>query len=403
MKKYLTLIFLCFSVTACSHDKLSQDNFLVISDIHLDTASVRPMEIQPKKYNDLNDLDLETFHTLMAGVVSNIRTGVMDKPAFVMVLGDVVGHHRSSEESVLSSETAVFKNLKESFPDTPILYTFGNNDSFEKNYGSFQFQDQSPYTVAKANGWKDGFLSTGIKCSAHNNSFPCIVTENTKNGYYAAELKPGLEFLSLNTVLFSPKRPDDLKFAADSELIWLRDQLKDAKNKKQSVLIGMHITPGYNNYDNSVFWQKPDLERFLNIVHDYPGTIIGMLASHTHMDELKVIKNGGEDISGIFLTPALSTAHGNVPALKTFYFDRPGGGAWQLSDYTTFSFSSEEGAPILKKLYDYRDYYDCQNLGLVKCLNHVTAEKMKTYLTAGNPNYAGVMKFSENVIIRSPS
>lgn len=405
--KYVLLFLLLFPVLSMASFLNNENNFLVISDIHLDKSSTHLMEISPSKGSKENDLDLATFEKLISDIDLNIKMGMIAQPQFILLLGDIVGHLRTTSTSALESEASVFSVLKTTFPDTPIFYTFGNNDSLKVNYGPFRNQNQgeaiqSPYDVAKINGrWKNGFLSSGEICAYKNHDYPCIIKENLQHGYYSAYINPGFRLISLNTVLFSPNRTEVAKQDAMNQLEWLNVQLKLATKNKESVLITMHIPPGNNIYDHSRFWLDDEENLFLKLVKRYQNTIMGILASHTHIEELKLIKDEvNKNISGIYFIAALSTSHGNEPSVKTFYYSN-NNEKWLLSNYKTFHFTLNQSTPIFNKLYDYRDYYcdhsDQSNLS--SCLKNVIPDKIKKYLSAGNPNYEGIMKSPDDIIL----
>ena len=165
-------------------------------------------------------------------------------------------------------------------------------------------------------------------------------------------------------------------------------------------MITMHIPPGYNIYDHSPFWSQKEKESFLAIVAAYQDNIIGMLASHTHYEELKVVKDKfNKPIAGVYLTAALSTMHGNAPSVKTFYYGSEKG-RWSLTNYDAFGFSVQNENLIFHKLYDYRQYYcDARPSQLTQCLGQVTIYKIKKYFSAGNPNFAGRMESPEDVFL----
>ena len=382
------------------------NNFLVISDIHLDIASTHLMEISPAKNRAENDLDLGTFKKLMTELHENVASGRITKPNFIIILGDLVGHMRSSIDNVIASESVIFNELKINFPETPVFYTFGNNDSLAMNYGQFNDKEEqgphkSPYDIAKLTAkWQDGFLSTGVLCEPLKQTFPCIITEDTNNGYYSAYIKPKLRMVTLNSVLFSPRRTTSQEDAMH-ELQWLEAQLKAATQNQENVLITMHIPPGNNVYDHESFWLPDNQATFLNIIKTYQKTIIGLLAGHTHTEEIKIIKDAAQNnIAGVFLNAGLSTSHGNEPSVKTFYFANQNS-QWQLANYETFHFTENNNALLFKKLYDYQSYY-CHLPAddILTCLNDITANKMKYYFTAENKNYNGEMNSPEDIVIQ---
>ena len=412
MKKISLFIIICFTLSwfsVASGQGFSDNktnNFLVFTDIHLDYTAKRSMDIQPSGQNIFNDLDPSTFEKLVAQVDRNIKSGVIATPKFILLMGDLVGHIRSAPDSALQSESAVFNLLKKTFPSTPIFYTFGNNDSLKVNYGPFTDPSthdrvNSPYEVAVTHaGWLDGFLSTGMDCVKNNNTYPCMLTEDKTNGYYAAYLEPKLRLISINTVMFSPRYVQTNEQDTTNQLKWLEAQLAEARQKEESVMMTMHVPPGYNIYDHMSFWGNKEKEGFLAIVSTYQDTIIGMLASHTHYDELKVVKDKfNKPIAGVYLTAALSTMHGNAPSVKTFYYgaDR---GRWTLTNYDAFGFSVLNNNLVFNKLYDYRQYYcDARSSELTQCLSQVTAEKIKKYFSAGNPNFSGKLESPEDVFL----
>lgn len=401
--------FIVYLIMACSLlfpvlSRSSSNNFLVISDIHLNSSG-RPMEISPAKPNGSNDLDSGTLTRLISIIKQNIQSGLVARPDFIVLLGDLVGHQRLTSQSAVTAEATVFTLLKNTFSDTPIFYTVGNNDSLMADYGPFTdpgrtAEPKSPYKVAtlKSN-WSDGFLSTGTICKIPASTFPCVIPESSDymmSGYYSAYLKPGFRLISLNSVLFSPSRVNISDNDAMKELTWFGGELKQAQQNKESVLIVMHIPPGNNTYDNSRFWLPEEQTVFLQLIKNNSTIIAGILTSHTHAEELKIIKNIGV---GVYFTAALSTSHGNAPSTKTFYYASTNG-KWQLSNASTFGFSQVDSKLKFDKIYDYKAIY-CkgQEISLSDCLNDVTSVEMNKFFSVKNPNFPGNMTFPDDIYI----
>lgn len=391
---FIFLLSLTFSAYAFSTDR-TPENFLVISDPHLNTHVSHQMDINPAKQDQNNDLDKTTFNTLLKTLTQETT---LPKPKFILLLGDIVGHERLTETTVFDSETEVFEKLKTHFPDIPIFYIFGNNDSFDANYGPFTTSpNKSPYLVATLSGWQNGFLSSGTLCEKEKH-FPCLLNEDANNGYYSAYLEPKLRLIALNTVLFSPRRVNVTEQDAQIELAWLEKQLVAAESNQESVLLAMHIPPGNNVYDHSSFLLPNDNAALLKIIQAYKHIIIGSLASHTHMEELKILKNVNNQIIGdVLFTAGLSTSHGNAPTVKTFYLAK-NDTAWELTNYQTFHFTDTK---TLQSLYNYNQTY-CESQtksNIMRCLDKVTLDKFKSYFSAGNPNFAGEIKSPEDIFI----
>ena len=72
------------------------------------------------------------------------------------------------------------------------------------------------------------------------------------------------------------------------------------------------------NREGNILWCNENSTKVMK-----KDNIIGMLFGHTHMEELKVLKDtAGNTVGAEISTPALSTGHGNAPAVKTFYLSR---------------------------------------------------------------------------------
>jgi sphingomyelin phosphodiesterase acid-like 3 len=384
----------------------NQDNFLVISDIHLNQDIPTMMDITPSKSTVLNDLDMNTFKMMLAQISQHINAKLIPNPRFIIVLGDLVGHIRVTADSAVQNEAIVFKLLKATFPKTPIFYSYGNNDGLHVDYGSFSNPYQSgklksPFDVAvQQAGWEDGFLSTGVQCNNKQTQFPCLIDENKVDGYYSAYISPKLRIISLNTIMFSPKRVDASELDVTNQLNWLNTQLSIVRNQNESVLITMHIPPGNNVYNHGGFWTNDAQQQFLKLIEKYQHEIIGLIAGHTHAEELKIIQNhDNQPIAGVYFVAALSTAHGNSPSLKTFYYSN-NLNHWQLDNYSTWYFNMSNAKLVLSSLYDFMSYYcDSNKTNMGQCLNLISADKMRQYFSAGNPNNKGMFEYPADVMI----
>jgi predicted MPP superfamily phosphohydrolase len=411
-KKYLLwcAIFLYLPNLSFSQPLEQKNNSLIITDIHVNLASRHTMDISPIKPSVENDLDLPSFNKTITRISENIKNGSISRPNFILILGDLVGHVRTNTQEVIETEALVFNELKNNFPKIPIFYVFGNNDSLLTDYGPFKTNNtseiyKSPYEIAQSKGgWKNGFLSNGVLCQANKTNFPCILHMEKEQGYYAAYLAPKLRLIALNSVIFSANRKQVSKRDALEQLQWLQAELKAAQSSQESVLLAMHIPPGRNVYDDSLFWLPKEQSIFLNTLTRYQPNILGLLVGHTHAEELKVIQNSSHSIlTGVYFTAALSTSHGNSPSVKTFYFCKNKRSPWQLTNFETFHFYTGDDSQLLfNKLYDYKSYYcdsDKNATSLSKCLKNVSAEKMKKNFTAGNENFLGNLKFPNDIFI----
>ncbi len=402
----ILLFTLVIQQFAYASPPLNESTFLIISDVHLDPVTSHEMEFSPAGRNHLNDLQKTMFEVLIAKIASDIKQGLIPRPKFMIYLGDIVGHNRSTSEFATVSESLFFNYIVQQFPDTPILYTFGNNDSVQQNYGSFSSVAKNngiitPLTIAfDTHRWGHDFLSTGVVCQFSSNRFPCIIDENTEDGYYSAYLESGLRLITLNSIMFSRITADGTNENVATQLTWLNRQLDEARYRHESVLLTMHIPPGANVYNGVQFWSSTTTAAFLKLVDAYQGQIIGILTGHTHTDEITVIQDAShKNLMGIFSIPALSTSHGNSPSFRVFSYSRDNA-AWRLTNYESYYFTKHDDVVQISKLYDFKNYYcNSQQNNMLSCLSNLTIDKMERFYLSGNEKFQDKIAHPEALIL----
>jgi sphingomyelin phosphodiesterase acid-like 3 len=384
-------IFLCLSAATfiVNAASLSQERFIVISDIHLKTAQTNAMDIDPKGTSRQNDLDLNTSKALFSLIAPAIQKL---HPDFILITGDIAGHRIITQsKATAQDEKTVFQSLSTYFPAIPVFYVFGNNDSLQNDYGAFTEAGNSPFKIAVASGWKDGFLSTGAFCKNH--SAPCLIEENKQEGYYSAQLTQQLRLIGLNSVAFAVQGPD--KNTAVRELAWLQQSLAAAQKAHQSVLIAMHIPFGKNLYDGTPFWDPSIEQSFLALYKQYQATITGVLVGHTHMEELKLIQDNHQTIGAEYYTAGLSTSHGNSPSFKLFSFSKEASTPWQFNNYTTYEIHETSNHSLtLGVAYDFKYYYGA--------LSKVTLKALEKRYTVDNPHFNVMLTHPEGLVVNLP-
>ena len=411
----IVLFFLLYSWTVLAlPEEQNKTSFLVLTDIHLNDRTQHDMEFFPKKQSVANDLDVKTFYQLLDKIRLSIDSGELPKPEFVVLLGDLVGHIRYSKQNVINTERIVFNKLKETFVDTPIFYNFGNNDSISSDYGLFlspitKTQYLSPLHILKETWPNDNFLSTGKNCKSHK-TYPCIIENKTASGYYSAYLRPKLRLIAVNSVMFSKMQKSYTYYAISDQLTWIEQQLTAVQNSHETALITMHIPPGNNTYQSSLwsgaaFWsEEPEKAFYKSVIAHYP-VIIGILAGHTHKDDIKLFMHNEIKIpvSGVYISPALSTSHGNAPALRTYLLQSDDNVHWDLSDYQTYYFTRDTNNDwIINKLYSFKEKYCPQQMSRMNnCLDDINIQKIKETMAAGNFDFKEKISVPENIFIHA--
>lgn len=417
----VSVLALSSPIRAIAAASIKQPNFLILSDIHLNTSTKTPMVFSPNnpspKSPRLNEIDLITFKAMLQETQQEIKTGLIQNPDFILISGDLSGHNRDDQNSTYNNQKMAFKLLRNAFPDKPLIYAFGNNDSLEKSFGTFYFSTNtnlkkahSPFEIAINSGWKNGFLSSGINCDLKRQVYPCLINENRTLGYYSLYLYPKLKLIALNSDMFSAdKRNTSQMDFADEQLKWLYNEVETSHKNNEEILLVSHIPMGRDILDNAMFWQPKYQDSMYKILSSFSNDIIAILSGHTHMEELKIIEkaagNSHNNTSNIvIITPSFSTSDGNAPAIKTIYLQN-NSHRWFVSNYETFSFALNNKLIIAKKLYDF-NYFYCnnakENADIKQCLNKVTSEKIFSYLTSGNINYRGAINYPDNIFIRLP-
>jgi len=402
---FASLIFILPGGTALASPQM---NFLVLTDLHYKKDQKTPMEIFPNNYKGhSNILDSVTFKKMLVQIKAAIGT-MIDKPNFILILGDLTGYE-SSATTIYNDIKDVLTEINSKFSPIPIILVFGNNDSLSTEYSPVPFLKRaydygpfyatkpvngahSTYEIAMKEGgisWRDGFLSTGADCSTSPITYPCLINKDTTYGYFTTYLAPNLRLIALNSSACDASKYNHTpQHVANLEIAWLERELQKAAFLNDYVLIASHAPSGTNVFNGSSHWRNVNADAFHSLLYKYKNNIIGMLFGHTHMEELKVLKDTiGNAIGAEISTPALSTGHGNAPAVKTFYLSSTQGRhkkqQWSISNYKTFGFypnpKSSDGFS-LKKFNDFVSRYcpaNRQNISnIFQCLQYVTPSKV---------------------------
>jgi len=413
-KNLLELLVFSFAIAIANlahAEKNDTLSFLTFSDIHLNVNQTLPMEINPRG-PVIDPLKMNLDPTTFVSMLDNIKK-TFPHPQFLLITGDMAGYDPAY---VYQDEEYVLQHIDSIYRETPKILVFGNEDSLAKPYGPFFYSTgindrHSTYELAMKmkNGWKNGFLSTGIYCKTNPGTYPCIIDEDPINGNFSLYLADNLRLIAFNSIVFSSYPSNKATQAVtNAELTWIADELQNAAWHNNNILIATHIPCGSDtsNLDSgSAFWRNNNQVTFYNLLARYQKNIIGILAGHTHYDELKVLQNTAKrNVGAILITPGFVTLHGNAPGLRNYYLNRNYFN-WAISDYATYNF---DATLALNRLYDFHNYYCTatadKNQSILDCLHNVTADKMSTYFTVGNPNYPGFGKiaYPNNIFITLP-
>ena len=345
-----------------------ESEFLVISDIHfnpfhgLDKQQFQQLNSLPAKqwpvfFKSLDQPvvrpgdNTDTNYMLLVSALDAAKKRLPDAP-FILYPGDFMGHNWQDNYDGLASQTIgrnpqafrefttkaltlVASEFKQRFPDTPVLATLGNDDSFCEDYW---IQPNGDFLSTFADVWQP-LLDTAVEAADFRKSF-------TSLGAYSAEL-PGLaddRLLVLNSVLWSASygsashdpnahghnccsctNPGAAPGTAQFE--WLETQLTLAAKQKKRVWLLMHVPPGLDCYaldkGSKVAnqWTPEFTSRYLQLLGRFRDTLHTSFTGHTHMDDYRIDRIDGEPVLLHKITPAVSPIFGNNPAFLVFQLD----------------------------------------------------------------------------------
>ena len=290
-------------------------SFLVISDIHLNSSAS-----QADAHGDTGD-------SLWMAAKKEIDTLIADKkPRFIIVLGDLPMHDTLTKRDsvkVRQNIAQVIKYFKDSAgmpAGIPLVFVPGNNDSWNGDYSALTLPD----SIYRIYGYP--FINVdSLSVSDH----ACVANDSLQRlgcfSIYPLGRENKLKLIVLNTVIFTksnsfPYSPDTLQQSVDAntQIDWFLQQMEQAAQNDEKVLITMHVPPGLDGYSLKDMWYDKNIEAiFLKAIEKYQNNITGLLAGHTHMDGIRLLTTEIGNVDALLISvPGVAPGHGNNPSLK---------------------------------------------------------------------------------------
>ncbi|MEO8413410.1 MAG: metallophosphoesterase [Ginsengibacter sp.] len=348
--------------------------FLVISDIHLNSKSNQALSGEDAG-RDLWDSAKIAINTLLNGTIAS-------KPKFLLVLGDLPFHVnddlgnldavRNSFDTVYNDLCAITKKAR-----IPLIIVPGNNDSYDGDYHELNPDHAVP------------LFNPGAEASLADTSLSRIGIYSV----YPMGKHVKLRLIVLNTVIFStPKENEHFFYGTDRQahtslqMTWFRNQLKVAAYNKETVLIAMHIPPGNDGYpacqtgnkylwDSSLLFEGRRLQNaFLDITDSFKNNIAGLLASHTHMDGIRLLQKNDTAITSLLISvPAITPGHQNNPSMKLITYNPLKN--FELEDFTTiymkyWNHNKKGSVTNFKNQYTFKGQF--KGSGTISILAHIS-------------------------------
>jgi len=251
--------------------------------------------------------------------------------------------------------TYVIDELYGAFPGIRVYIALGNNDS---DCGDYRLDAHSDFLRVTGAEVTKGFPA-GERRAAED-SFEA-------GGYYSVTLPAPIEdsrLLVLNDLFMSKNystcagKSDAAE--ADAQIAWLRRQLTEARAHKQKVWVMGHIPPGIDLYSTmkglgDICSRAPAMflssEKMADVLIDFSDVIELAIFAHTHMDELRLLKDDGQiqasppgtvAVKGVpvKMVSSISPNHGNNPSITLARIDPS---TATLVDYRVITSSNQTG------------------------------------------------------------
>ncbi len=336
-----------------------QGAYLVLTDIHFDPFAERdlvpklaaaPIEDWPRILDSAaqkpSPFGRDTNHALLHSTLdAAAATGLAYD--FVLIAGDFLAHDFQQKFAATSGGSAdydgfvektmafVSRAVQERFPQSPVIGTFGNNDSLCGDYGVSASSRLFPFLAGQ---WE----------VLRND--PVAAADFGIGGSYVLPhpTVPKQRIVVVNDIYWSAKYRNCHPAGDDpgsAMLAWLEWQLFRIAEAGERATLLFHIPPGIDGYSSAYgrggcvaattsFWRKADEERFAAIVERYTGVLGPAIVGHTHMDEFRVMSSpAGTPLLAMKIFPAVSPIFGNAPAFTVVAYDRADG---SLRDYAVF-------------------------------------------------------------------
>jgi sphingomyelin phosphodiesterase acid-like 3 len=260
------------------------------------------------------------------------------KPLFVTVGGDLLAHGflcklhilapRASQEelSAFAAKTIAFLSLRIrlTFPDAPIYFALGNNDS---GCGDYRETPDSSFLQAVAKSFAEDLRDPANRAA--------LLSGFSQRGDYSVSLSAPMRNARLivlqdifESAHFAGCDGQANGAPAAAQIEWLRAQLTAARADGEQVWVMAHVPPGvdvYTTYHRYLFApgeacnvRQPQMflssGALADTLAEFSDIVRFAIFGHTHMDEIKLLTNGSGGAVAAKVVPSISPINGNDPA-----------------------------------------------------------------------------------------
>ena len=305
---------------------------------------------------------------------------------FVAVSGDLIAHAFPCKFDALFPHAApgdyrafvektiafVLEELGSALPSVPVYAALGNNDS---DCGDYQLDAHIDFLAESGKEFTRNFPAPEKQGALETFA---------AGGYYSVHLPAPVgnaRLLVLNDLFMSSKYTTcagkNDSSGADAQIVWLQQQLTDARLNKEKIWVMGHIPPGVDLHGTVTKMrdvcggQKPEMflssEKMADEIADFSDVVALGIFAHTHMDETRILKAEDQDDGlktgksasaksvAVKMVASISPIDGNAPSFTVARID-PASAA--LVDYRVFTATNQTGMDTeWKEEYDYAQTY----------------------------------------------
>jgi sphingomyelin phosphodiesterase acid-like 3 len=297
---------------------------------------------------------------------------------FVILSGDLIAHNFSCKFAAVFPKAApavyrafvektidyVMADLRAALPGVPVYAALGNNDS---DCGDYQLDPNSKFLKESAQVFAAD-LEGAEKAQA--------LRDFAAGGYYSVSLPAPVEKTRLLVLddLFMSDRYQSCGGKADAapaaaQIAWLKQQLNEARDKKEKIWVMAHIPPGVDSYSTARRWMelcgggKPKMflssEALPEVLAGNGDVVRLAIFAHTHMDEMRLLTPANVDAThipvAVKMVASISPINGNNPSFTMATIDPVHA---ILEDYRVIAASNQTGiATKWTEEYDFAKAY----------------------------------------------
>ncbi len=393
---FFLMLGIIFMTTSCDNNR----TVLSVTDIHFNPFhdSLVVAELVQTPYTQWDSVfaqinedkiaiyNQETTPMLFSLLLKSMKQqGQKEGLSAVIFTGDILAHdfneqyykytgqllEKGKNDFIYKTMAFVSMKLRHTFPNTPIYFSLGNNDSYK---GDYAVVDNGAFLHNTTSLFYKNFINPDADTSIHEDRNNDFYKTYSSHGYYSMKLPTvnNCRIIGLNTNFFSVNYSDTTitHNPGLEEIEWLNKELAVSEKAGERVWLLLHIPPGVNVYSTqhnsspshikvSLQWQDTYNKRYISLLQRYHKTIAASFAGHTHMDDFRLIYNqdsvNKQSLGFIHISPSISPVFGNNPAFQVIEVDA---NTSNLIETTTHFIDLSEVNPNFKFEYEYTSTYN---------------------------------------------